>query len=862
MHFEHFSIDLEQRRLLIQQQDVPLGTRAFDVLVALAAKPNTTLSKHTLMDIVWPDLVVEENNLQVQVSTLRKLLGVKTITTIPGRGYCLAAMPKQKSPDDVNLDVQLTASPLTVLPPLPPEPEKLMGNVPSIASKMMGRETDLQAIGALIKQNRLVTISGTGGIGKTHLAKHVSAQQQSDWPDGVWWLDAVTVADENGLLSLLAQHLRIELTGKDQALKSVTSALRPLCLLLVVDNCEHILSVAKQFVAELLNDAPSIHVLTTSQVRLQLTHEYVYQLGTLALPRASVQLEQAAEFGSIALFVARVQQVDRHFSLTPEALPCVVDICTQLDGVALSIELAAARVPLLGLKGVQERLGERLRLLSLSTASHHNTERHQSIRATLDWTYQLLSPEQAALFQRLSVLVGSFSLDVARHFLCDEHLDEWQMMALLEQLIDRSLIVVEGEYAHTPRYRILETHRLYAQERLQETGQMEAVQQRFASAAASLCRQLVKERATQKLWDEMNHIRAAFQWAAQQSDEVNQLSAITLAVSSAMLLAVSGFAYEALQRLLQVKKWVGQTTPVAIAARYWQWLGRCGVQGRLATSQCVEAFATAEKLFQSLSDWRHVHACRRMRGEALLDNNEFEQANIALLEAQAMEYVDWPLTDRMRRIKVQALLAAQTGKYDTAQRLAEQALSLAERASVERYIWAIRLDIANLKLQSGAIEEALDLFLDVTDQTVQRHYHHFTAAQALLGLMMALLQQGKLKQATQVCQDGLPRWRSSGLLLKYGDVIAHWLVLAQHPKMAVTWLGAANAFNRANEVKRNKLATQTHDRVLALLRQYIPDSQLQTWLAQSDVNANEAHADETLLTQELEILLKAHLAAQ
>jgi tetratricopeptide (TPR) repeat protein len=208
------------------------------------------------------------------------------------------------------------------------------------------------------------------------------------------------------------------------------------------------------------------------------------------------------------------------------------------------------------------------------------------------------------------------------------------------------------------------------------------------------------------------------------------------------------------------------------------------------------------------------------------------------------------------------LLAAQTGKYDTAQRLAEQALSLAERASVERYIWAIRLDIANLKLQSGAIEEALDLFLDVTDQTVQRYYHHFTAAQALLGLMTALLQQGKLKQATQVCQDGLPRWRSSGLLLKYGDVIAHWLVLAQHPKMAVTWLGAANAFNRANEVKRNMLATQTHDRVLALLRQYIPDSQLQTWLAQSDVNANEAHADETLLTQELETLLKAHLAAQ
>jgi predicted ATPase/DNA-binding winged helix-turn-helix (wHTH) protein len=825
MRFQHFEIKPDERRLLIANREAVLGARAFDLLLALASRHGQVISKHALMDIVWPDVVVEENNLQVQISTLRKLLGSSTITTMPGRGYCLSAELVSDSTEAV--------TPLfeqAVMPPLPAQ-KHAAGNLPASISKLYGRDADVAALTELLNQHRLITVTGTGGMGKTHLAKSVAGAKRHEWTDGVWWLDATTAHDLESLIDALAQCFRIGLKAQkhDAALQELAQSLQSQQLLLVIDNCEHVLESAKQVAMTLLQLAPDIQILATSQAKLHAPGEYVYQLGTLAMPNAAAPAEQAMQYGAIQLFVERVQQLDRHFKLDEIALPGVVSICQQLDGVALAIELAAARVPMLGVQGVRERLGERLRLLGrTSKVSDAAADRQATMRTTLEWSHRLLTPVQAQMFRRLGVFVGSFSLEAAKHLLCDDTHDEWDMMALLESLIHQSLVVVTDD--QTVRYRMMETHRHYALEKLNEAGELNLWQQRFAQAMVSLCRHFVKTRSTRALWDEMNHNRSAYDWAVVQPEKANHEIAIALATASAMLLLVSGFAHEACTRLLKVEAWVDQDTPKSIAARYWQWLGRSGVHGRLPTSRCIDAFVKSEKIFQSLDDWRHVHACRRMRAEALLDSHQLAQAKAALLEAQAMESPDWPIADRMRRMKVQAILAAKLEQNKTALRLAGEALSLAELGGIERYVLAIQLDIANIHLTMGSQDEALELFRLMTSQTRRDHFHRVTIAEAYAGFVTVLMNQNELAQAAQICLQALPHWRSSGIFLKHGDLLAWWLVRIENPLQAARMLGAANTFFAAREIKREAIGQKNYDHAMRLLSEQATPEQMAVWM--------------------------------
>lgn len=844
MRFEHFEINLEGRNLLIDNQSVAIGARAFDVLVALAKRHSQIISKHDLMDTVWPQAVVEENNLQVQISTLRRLLGTHIITTIPGRGYCfsvqpLSSPPSEEAPQPDFVHTEITSQPLS---------KTTLGNMPANVPKLWGRHDDLAALETLLGQHRCVTVTGSGGLGKTLLVKTLANKQQGDWPGGVWWLDATTVQDTQTLTNLIAQTLDIGLNNEGTGLTELGQALHSQEMLLVLDNCEHVLAAAKQVLQTLLNLAPRIQVLATSQARLQVKGEFVYQLSTLRVPEAHTPLAEAQHFGAIALFTERVQQLDRHFHLEAESLPDAIAICQQLEGVALSIELAAARVPLLGVRGVYERLGERLRLLGNAPKGEQPYHRHATMRTALDWSHQLLDAPAARMFRRLSVFVGSFNLEVAKHLLCDEDLDEWAMLELLENLIDRSLVMVAEE--GTVRYRLLETHRAYALEQLEAAGETALLQQKLSKTMVTLGWKWVKARATQKLWSELNHIRTAYDWAMQQQDEAHHQTAIALATCTAMLLLTSGHANEALNRLLTVQHWVNAQTPPAIAARYWQWLGRSGVHGRLATSRCVAALVKSEKLFQAMENWRHVHACRRMRAEALVDNHQLAEAKAALLEAQAMESPDWPVADRMRRIKVQALLCSQEGQDHTALRLVKEALAMAELAGIARYVMALQLDLANLHLKMGSHEVALALYSAMTNQPDDLHYHRVTLAEAYAGYMTALMHQGDYAGAARVGLRGLPRWQTSGIFLKHGDLFAWWLAQAKQSLAAAQMLGAADSFFATREVMREVVAQRNRAAAMQLLTEQVPADSLTLWIEVAKTQA-KAHTDEETLAREL-----------
>ena len=522
LRFGRFRLHPTQRQLFENDVPVKLGGRAFDVLWALVERRDRAVPKNELMQLAWPKRVVEENNLQVQVVTLRKLLGPAAITTIPGRGYQFtapldgAAQPKPPTQDPVEAAPPMTA-PLT--------------NLPAELQPLYGRNDDLARLSELIERHPLVSVVGPGGIGKTRLAQAAAYGARADFADGVWVVELAPLADPALAISAVARTLEVQLGAEPKAV-DFAATLRARRMLLVLDNCEHLLDSVAEIAAALRREAPSIRILATSQEPLRLPDEQVYRLGTLALPE-NVPVEVARHIGAVALFVARAQAAAPAFVLTENTLPIVVDICRRLDGIALAIELAAARVPLLGVDGLRAKLDDRFRVLT--AGARFALRRHQTLRAALEWSHSLLTAAEQIVFRRLGVFAGTFGLGSAQRVASADTIDEWSVLEILGALVDKSLVVVEA--GAEPRYRLLETGRAYALEQLADSGELDAVLRQHAAALLA-----VFDRSRDEYWTtttgaridryapDIDNLRAALDWAA-GAGEADLLVALTGASS-------------------------------------------------------------------------------------------------------------------------------------------------------------------------------------------------------------------------------------------------------------------------------------------------------------------------------------------
>lgn len=471
--FGAHSVDRAARQLRVDGQAAKLGARAFDVLLALIDRRDRTVTKSELLDVVWPGLVVEENNLQVHIWTLRKLLGPQAISTIPGRGYRFTVVLAA----DANA---VKTAPLPVSAPVSQPVE--------IAATLFGRDDDLIALSKAVTAHRLVTLVGTSGIGKTLLAKAVAAEMKPTFADDTWIVDLAALNDGAQLAPAIARTLNVTLVAGASA-DALATALQRQRLLIVLDNCEHLLLSVATLAALLLAAAPQLHVLATSQEPLKLPSEHLYRVGTLALPAEATlaTLDQARHSGAVRLFEERARQADMRFTLTEANIEAVVDICTQLDGVALAIELAAARVALLGVHGVRDRLGQRLSLLSSS--SRALSERHRTLRAALQWSHALLSVEQKIVFRRLGVMSGRFSLAAAQQVASDTTMDAWATLDHLGALVEKSLVAAEADSRGDMSYRMLETMRHFALECSAESGEVAATRERHLAFFLMLAEQ-------------------------------------------------------------------------------------------------------------------------------------------------------------------------------------------------------------------------------------------------------------------------------------------------------------------------------------------------------------------------------------
>ena len=405
--FDRIEVRPVKRQLLIDGQPTLLGARAFDVLLALIERRDRVVTKNELLDLVWPGLVVEENNLQVQVSTLRKLLGTHSIATIPGRGYRFAL------PEVVG---RVDSTPIAA-----GAPPASLDLPPAADSVLIGRDHDLDQLTTLLRQHRLVTVLGAAGVGKTALAQALAgaAVGQSSI---VAWVELAPLTEPALVPGAIARALQLPLAGTDVE-TALIRAVKPLDALLVLDNAEHLVEPLARLVPRLLASAPSLRLLVTSQAPLKLDGEWLFRLDPLSCPLDGATPDQALTHGAVALFVAQAEAAGCRFSLDDANVGTVIDICRRLDGVALAIKLAAARLPLLGLAGLQTGLAQSLKILGGGTRDAVG-RRHETLRAAFDWSHALLAPPEQVVFRRLGVFVGGFTLEAARAVCADERLDD------------------------------------------------------------------------------------------------------------------------------------------------------------------------------------------------------------------------------------------------------------------------------------------------------------------------------------------------------------------------------------------------------------------------------------------------------
>jgi len=513
IEFGRFAVLPHRRELLAEGRPVELGGRAFDVLMALIEASGVVVSKDMLMERVWPNRIVEENSLQAQISALRRALGADRdlIRTIAGRGYQFAGEIRAVSTAPGARAVAGTPQPTLPLSQAPT-------NLPEPVSELIGRDSELNEILDLSTSHRLVTLAGAGGIGKTRLGFEAARHLLSGFADGVWVVELAPLSDPELVPVTVATVFGLELSSGAASPQSVATALRSKQLMLVLDNCEHVVDAAARMAEALLRINPAARVIATSREPLRAEGEWVYPVPPLAVPaEGSSNGENLLSYGAVRLFAERARAAAPHFSTDGGAAAAVADICRHLDGIPLAIELAAARAAALGVDGLAARLHNRFRLLA--GGQRTATPRHQTLRATLDWSYELLTEPERVVLRRLAVFAGGFTLRSATAVAADGEITGPDVVDCMANLVAKSLVTAEDAGARV-RYRLLETTRAYSVEKLVEAGEFDAVARRHAGRCLDLFEGAEAESETRPTdeWladhgPRIDNVRTALDWA-------------------------------------------------------------------------------------------------------------------------------------------------------------------------------------------------------------------------------------------------------------------------------------------------------------------------------------------------------------
>jgi predicted ATPase/DNA-binding winged helix-turn-helix (wHTH) protein len=447
LSFDRFCLLPAQRVLLQGDTPIRIGARALDILVALASRPGELVTKDELITQVWPNTFVDPTNLRVNIAALRKALGDsggRLISNDPGRGYRFT------------VDVRDTASAAQPASGVAPD----VCQLPRAMSRLIGRSEFVSALAEQLPRRRQVTVVGPGGIGKTRVAIACAEALAGSYRDGVHFVDLATVLEPASIAAAVAEVLEMAV-GPDDPLRDLLRLLTGRELLLVFDNCEHVVQAAAGVVEAIASRAPGVHILATSRESLRSAGEWVRILPPLPSPPDTPNLSaaEALRYPAVELFVERAAAAGDGFQLADADAPAVGEICRRLDGVALAIELAAAQADVFGVAWLAAHLDDRLWMLNRGPRTA--VPRHQTLSALLDWSYMLLSEQEQATLRRVAMFPGEFTLADAIAVAADQGVGDTEAVSAVVGLVSKSLAMADVSGPVT-RYRLPETTRAYA----------------------------------------------------------------------------------------------------------------------------------------------------------------------------------------------------------------------------------------------------------------------------------------------------------------------------------------------------------------------------------------------------------------
>jgi predicted ATPase/DNA-binding winged helix-turn-helix (wHTH) protein len=498
-------IDTVRRELRVLGSAVPIGGRAFEVIEVLAQSPGELVTKDQLMERIWPGAIVTENTLQVHALAIRKALGPyrSLLKTVSGRGYRLLG--------DWTVRRHDAAKPAVGLRWMRVDGESPVTNFPATVTRLVGRAAAVERLRDLISAYRAVTLTGPGGIGKTSLALKVARGIVGEFADGGWLVELASLADPTLVPAAVVRSLAPKLDGQQFSAEAIARTIGDHHILIVLDNCEHVIGAAANLAETLLRSCPHTTVLATSREILRIEGEFVYRVPPLEVPS---QHEEASgdilEHSAVQLFVTRMRSLGKDYRTDSDNRHMVAAICRRLDGIPLAIEFAAARAATLGIRHVAGSLDDRFALLVASRRTA--PPRHQTLRATLDWSYDLLTEPERVILRRLAIFAGPFSLQAATAVAADPETELAPVVESLSSLVAKSLVTIESDRA-VARYRLLDTTRAYATGKLDDGGERELLGRRHAE----YFRDVFERAETEAL------VRPTSEWLADYTPEIDNL---------------------------------------------------------------------------------------------------------------------------------------------------------------------------------------------------------------------------------------------------------------------------------------------------------------------------------------------------
>jgi non-specific serine/threonine protein kinase len=735
-------------------------------------------------------------------------------------------------------------------------------NLPVQLTSFIGRERELAEVERLMSTSRLVTLTGAGGCGKTRLALRVATELSSHFKDGVWWVELAVLNDPSLLPQAVLQTLGIPESPSRAPVELLSDYFQSKHALLILDNCEHVIDACAGFVSHLLQSCPQLSLIVTSREALNIDGELAWIVPSLQIPTLEPfsNISDLSQYDAVQLFIVRASTIVPDFALTEQNADTVIKICQRLDGMPLAIELAAVRIKVLGVDQIAERLGNALQFLTQGKRTAPS--RHQTLRATMDWSYNLLSEAEKKLFQRLAVFAGGFTLEAVEAICAGEGVESADVLELVAGLVNRSLLVLVERNAKSEdlverslRYRFLEPVRQYAREKLVDAGEEAVIRDRHLSYFHDWARTMEPELHTAvqliqfaNLDRELDNIRAALQWALR----TQPVMALHIVAELTFFWNVRGYTTEGQRWGEQaLKQTENDLTPEVLGAR--------------ARALSIVAFLTmTQGNIQSASDLiaQAIPILRAQNDELGLARALFVQATAlsflgqsSMVRAAAEESLEIgiklnePFT-LSSGLGIMAGALFRVGEQTIAQRFREQALANSRRLgspmALAFSVWGVGMGAfsqGNLKLAHQYMEESLTLLRQIGD----KHRINMVAS----GLADILRQMGNIREAEKLYVEAVRGWWDYGQfggMARCIECLAFIAIVEKHDKQAARLLGAAEAIRESSQAKMIADEQEEYQRELASLQSRMnPDDFANSWSEGQRLTIQQVLAEVELL---------------